>query len=676
MTIADEPKNPKPAKKLSKSAEALAALRQAMEQRLRETGQTEPPASVTETTAPTPDSDLHHQHQAEHEPKTQPEPQPTQQNIPDPITYDPAEWSRILMRIAERSQKLVMDFIDRNKDSGLKPPPIDPARFGQAFTELVGRLANDPQRFVDAQIALWQGYAKIWQVTLARMQGQHVEDLVKPASADRRFQDQEWQNNWLFDFLKQFYLLTAEQMKNMVQQETKNLDPKLARKLEFVTRQFVDAASPTNFWMTNPEVLRAVYKTGGESLIKGLENLLTDLENGKGELRIRMTDTSAFNLGNNLATTLGKVVYQNHLMQLIQYAPTTPDVRRVPLLILPPWINKFYILDLRTKNSFIGYLVSQGFTVFCVSWVNPDKRHADVNFEDYMADGALTAMREAMKSTGEKEINLVGYCIGGTLLASTLAYLQALPTQPADLPKVNSATYLVTMTDFAEPGDLGAFMDEELISFAEERMAKQGYLDAASMANVFNMLRSNDLIWSYVVNNYLLGKDPTPFDILYWNSDSTNMPAAMQRYYIRQMYIENNLIKPNGITLKNTPIDLRRITTPTFMLSTREDHIAPWKSTYAATQIYNGPVTFMLAASGHIAGVVNPPSSNKYGYWTNNTCPASADEWLKNAEQQSGSWWPAWVKWLEPYAGGTVAARAVTSGIEDAPGSYVKIRAV
>jgi polyhydroxyalkanoate synthase subunit PhaC len=362
------------------------------------------------------------------------------------------------------------------------------------------------------------------------------------------------------------------------------------------------------------------------------------------------------------------------LMQLIQYAPQTPEVHRVPLLIIPPWINKFYILDLRANNSFIGYLVSQGYTVFCISWVNPDQRHAAIDFDDYMVEGALTAMREVARATGERDINILGYCIGGTLLASTLAYLKAAPKPPADLPNVASATYLVTMTDFAEPGDLGTFVDDALITMAEERMAQQGYLDAATMATVFNLLRSNDLIWSYVVNNYLLGKDPRPFDILYWNSDSTNMPAAMQRTYIREMYKANNLVKPDCINFKGVPIDLRKITVPTFMLSTREDHIAPWKSTYAATHLYGGPVTFMLAASGHIAGVVNPPSANKYGYWTNATCPPTPDEWLKTAEQHGGSWWPEWVKWLHAYAGEKIPARPVAKGIEPAPGSYVKIR--
>ena len=667
MTLADDPQNPKPSKKLAKSMDAISALREAMEQRLQETAPAKEAAgSKTEAAASPPPAD---------EPVAQPPKQPPQTEA-EPVAYDPAEWSRILIHIADRSQKLVLRYLERNKDAALTPPPFDPAHLSEAFAELTGKLLNDPQRFVDTQIALWQGYVQIWQTALARMQGQPVPALVTPAPTDKRFKDMEWQNNWLFDLLKQFYLLTAQQMKGLVQSESQKLDPKLARKLDFVTRQMVDAVSPSNFWLTNPEVLRTVYQTGGESLIKGFENLLTDLETGKGDLRIRMTDINAFTLGENLAVTPGKVIYQNALIQLIQYAPATAKVHRVPLLILPPWINKFYILDLREKNSFIGYLVAQGYTVFCVSWVNPDLRHASVSFEDYMTEGALAAMREVVSATGEKEINALGYCIGGTLLASTLAYLKALPKAPVGIPKVVSATYLVTMTDFSEPGDLGTFLDEDLLKLAEARMEKQGYLDGASMATVFNMLRSNDLIWSYVVNNYLLGKDPTPFDILYWNSDATNMPAAMQRYYIREMYVANNLVKPNGLTLKGVPIDLRTIAVPSFLLSTRDDHIAPWKSTYAATHLYQGPVKFTLASSGHIAGVVNSPLANKYGYWTNDTCPASPDEWLEGAEQHQGSWWPEWLKWLKDFAGDEVSPRAVTKGIEDAPGSYVKARSI
>jgi len=667
MSQPDSPAS-KPPKKLAKSADALVALREAMEQRLRETqANPEADAAAAPNTDSNPDAKPEPPPQADTKPKTDDTAQPA---------YDPTAWAQILARIAERSQKLMLDFCERNKDAATPPLRYDPAHISEAFAKLTERLLQDPQRFVDANIALWQGYAKIWQTALERMQGKKPEDAVKPPPTDRRFQDQEWQSNWLFDLLKQFYLLTAQQIQGVIQKESQTLDPKLARKIEFLTRQMVDALSPSNFWMTNPEVLRTTYATGGESLMKGLENLLADLESGQGTLRIRMTDTNAFDIGKNLATTAGKVIYQNNLMQLIQYAPLTPDVRRVPLLIIPPWINKFYILDLREKNSFIRYLVAQGYTVFVVSWVNPDARHAAVNFEDYMADGALTAMREVKKATGEPDINCVGYCIGGTLLATSLAYLKALPAAPPDIPDVKSATYLVTLTDFADPGDLGVFMDDDLVQYAEERMGKQGYMDAATVATVFNMLRANDLIWSYVVNNYLLGKGPTAFDILYWNSDSTNMPATMQSYYLREMYMANKLVKPNALRMKNVPIDLRKITVPSYLLSTREDHIAPWKSTYAATQLYGGDVRFTLAASGHIAGIVNPPSAEKYGYWTNTACPASPDDWFKDAAQHKGSWWPEWLSWLDQFASDRVPARPVPTGIEDAPGSYVKVRAV
>lgn len=680
MTIADDPQNPKPAKKLAKSMDAIAALRHAMEQRLNEstapeTGSAEPPASEKTAPAPAADAQTAPSPGPAPAPETAPSPGLPPQT-PDFTAYDPAEWTRILMRIAERSQKLIFDYIARAGSLPMKNAGLDMSRYGLVFAELANKVLNDPQRFVDAQIALWQGYVKIWQSALARMQGQAVDDPVKPSPGDRRFADHEWQSNWLFDVLKQLYLLTAAQMKKIAEDEGRKLPLKMARKLEFITRQMVDAASPSNFWMTNPEVLRAIYKTGGESLIKGLENLLADLESGKGELRIRMTDFSAFRLGQNIATTPGQVIFQNDLIQLIQYAPQTAETRRVPLLILPPWINKYYILDLRPKNSFIGWLVAQGYTVFCVSWVNPDKTFADVTFDDYMTDGALAAMREVKRATGCDDINMLGYCIGGTLLASTLAYLKAVDPRPADLPQVASATYLVTLTDFSEPGDLGNFMDEEMISFAEEKMQQQGYMDGASMGTVFNLLRANDLVWSYVVHNYLLGKDPTPFDILYWNSDCTNMPAAMQRYYIREMYMANNLVKPGALSFKNVPIDLTRIDTPTFMLSTRDDHIAPWTSTYAATRYYKGPVRFVLASSGHIAGVINPPASGKYGYWTNASCPAAPGDWFKGATAHQGSWWPEWETWLRGFGGDTVPARTINGGLEPAPGSYVKVRAV
>lgn len=592
--------------------------------------------------------------------------------------YNPAEWSRILFRIADRSQRLVQGFLDRNKTMTLTKtlPSFDPAHFSEAFFGLTSRLLSSPEQFLNASISLWQGYAQIWQTAFARMQGQNAPDAFAPAPTDKRFQDQEWQRNWLFDFVKQIYLLTAQQVQGLVKQEAEKLDPKMAKKLDFYTRQMVDAVSPSNFWMTNPEVLRTIFESGGESVIKGLENLLEDLERGHGELRISMTDYDAFTVGNNLATTSGKVVFQNELFQLIQYAPLTPTVYKTPYLVMPPWINKYYILDLREKNSFIRYLVSQGHTVFCMSWVNADERHANTNFDDYIASGSLVAMREIRRITGENTINMLGYCIGGTMLASTLAYLKAAPNPPTDLPKVATATYLVALTDFTDPGDIGVFIDEDQVRAIEASMSKKGYLDAASLATTFNMLRANDLIWSFVVNNYLLGKEPMPFDILYWNSDSTNLPCKMQSFYLREMYMANKLIQPNGLMMKGVPIDLRLIDTPTFMLSTREDHIAPWKSTYAATQVYKGPIKFVLAASGHIAGVVNHPSANKYSYWTNDNLPASPDAWFEGATQHNGSWWPVWIEWLKTYSGDQVQARQPQNGIEDAPGSYVKVRVV
>jgi polyhydroxyalkanoate synthase len=433
--------------------------------------------------------------------------------------------------------------------------------------------------------------------------------------------------------------------------------------------------------LTNPEVLRATAESGGENLLKGLQNMLDDLERGKGRLHIRMTDLEAFEPGRNIAVTPGKVVFQNDLMQLLQYEPTTAEVARRPLLIMPPWINKYYILDLREKNSLIKWAVDQGQTVFVISWVNPDERLAEKTFEDYMVDGPLAALDAIERATGEREANVVGYCLGGTLLACTLAYLAGKPPAKSKAigpGRVASATYLATMVDFAEPGELGVFIDEEQLTALEERMSEKGYLDGSAMANTFNMLRANDLIWSFVVNNYLLGKEPFPFDLLYWNSDSTRMPAAMHSFYLRKMYQENGLVEPGGITLKGVPLDLRRIATPTFILATREDHIAPWTSTYAATQLYAGPVKFVLAASGHIAGVVNPPTAVKYNYWTNGTLPKDPEAWLKIARQEPGSWWPEWGKWIAEFAGGTVPARRPGDGklaaIEDAPGAYVKVR--
>jgi polyhydroxyalkanoate synthase len=586
---------------------------------------------------------------------------------------DPVELTRSMGEIAEKSQKIVSDWLERQTSPGTASNSFDPLNIGGAFLEMTARMMTDPAKLVQAQMSLWQDYLQLWQSTAQRLIGGSVEPAFEPAGDDRRFSHPAWDENHVFDFIKQSYLLSARWVQSTVR-EVEGLDDKTAKKVDFYTRQFVDAMAPSNFVMTNPEVLRSTMESGGDNLVKGLQNLLDDLERGNGRLHIRMTDPDAFEVGHNIAVTPGKVVYQNDLMQLIQYTPTTEKVYKRPLLIIPPWINKFYILDLREKNSFVKWAVSEGFTVFVISWVNPDAKLAQKTFEDYMLEAPLAALDAIEAATGEREVNVVGYCLGGTLLAATLAVMAVNKDE-----RFKSATFLTSMTDFTEAGELGVFIDEEQLASLEEKMHARGYLEGAEMATTFNMLRANDLIWSFVVNNYLLGKDPFPFDLLYWNADSTRMPAAMHSFYLRRMYQENLLVEPGGIELAGVPVDLSKVALPVFMLSTREDHIAPWHSTYAATQLFSGPVKFVLAASGHIAGVVNPPASGKYGHWTNPKNPKNPDTWLKGAKEQAGSWWPTWSKWLARKSGAKVAARQPGDGklavIEDAPGSYVKVKA-
>ncbi|HET6521871.1 MAG TPA: class I poly(R)-hydroxyalkanoic acid synthase [Geminicoccaceae bacterium] len=607
----------------------------------------------------------------------------TAKATPPPGHVDPEELVEIMGEIAGKSHRLVQEFLERQRrtngaaavgaaTAAAKP---DPLNVGQAFLELTARMMANPAQIAQAQFTLWQDYMRLWQSTAQRMLGQGTGPVVRPQRGDRRFKDPAWDDNALFDFIKQSYLLTARWMMSTVG-EVEGLDEKSKQKIDFYTRQYVDAMAPSNFVLTNPEVLRATVESRGENLLRGLRNMLDDLERGKGRLAVKMTDTEAFEVGRNIALSPGKVVFQNDLMQLIQYEPTTEQVHKRPLLIIPPWINKYYILDLQPKNSFIKYAVDQGFTVFVISWVNPDERHANKTFEDYMVEGTLTALDAMERATGEKEFNVVGYCLGGTLLACNLAYM----AEKRDR-RIKAATFFTTLVDFSEPGDLGVFIDEEQISSMEQQMARQGYLDGRQMATTFNMLRSNDLIWSFVINNYLLGKDPFPFDLLYWNSDNTRMPYAMHSFYLRKMYQENRLLEPGGITLGGVPIDLGKIHTPSYFLSTREDHIAPWLAAYAATQIFKGPKRFVLAGSGHIAGVVNPPTANKYGYWIGEgRLPKDPEAWLESAAYSEGSWWPDWVAWLAPQSGPKVPARKPGEGglkpIEDAPGSYVKVRAV
>ena len=582
---------------------------------------------------------------------------------------DPAEIGRSMADIAERSQRIVSEWLKRQADANHSP---DPLNIASAFMEMTARLIAHPGHLVEAQLGFWRDYMSLWQNTTRRIMGMETESVIDAASTDRRFKDDAWKENEVFDFIKQSYLLSARYVQDVVKQ-VDGLDAKTAQKVDFYSRQFVDAMSPSNFLLTNPEVLRKTAETGGENLLKGLNNLLSDLEQGKGKLRIKMTDLDAFKLGENIGISPGKVVYQNSLMQLIQYNPTTEKVLKRPLLIGPPWINKFYILDLRPRNSLVRWAVSQGHTVFVISWVNPDAKLAEKNFEDYMREGYLASLDAIEKATGEREVNAIGYCLGGTLLASTLAYMAAKKDD-----RIKSATFFVTMMDFHEAGELGVFIDEEQLNALEEKMNKRGYLEGSEMATTFNMLRANDLIWSFVVNNYLMGNDPFPFDLLYWNADSTRMPARMHSFYLRKMYQENLLAVPNGITLAGVPIDLTKIKTPAYFLSTREDHIAPWKSTYRGTQLLSGPKRFVLAASGHIAGVANPPDGGKYSHWINQDLPADPEEWFKDATEIAGSWWPDWHRWVAAQAKEQVPARVPGDGklkvIEDAPGSYVKVR--
>ncbi len=568
--------------------------------------------------------------------------------------------------VAERSSRLVQEFLS-HQDHSME----DMRRMNEVFMDAFTRLMKDPEKLVEAQAGLWRDYMNLWQTTTRRMMGEDVQPVIEPEAGDKRFRDDQWSSDAVFDHIKQSYLLCSNWLQSLMG-AVDGLDARDRRKLDFYTRLFIDGVSPTNFAATNPEVLRATADSKGENLVKGLANLLEDLERGKGRLAIRTVDENAFEVGGNIAVTPGKVVFRNELMELIQYAPTTEKVRRRPLLIIPPWINKYYILDLSPQNSFVRWVVDQGHTVFIISWINPDASLADKTFADYMIEGPVAALDAIGEATGEDRINALGYCIGGTLLACTLAHLAV-----KDDRRVASATFLTTLVEFEDVGNVEIFIDDDQISSLESAMNERGFLDGSEMAAVFSTLRANDLIWSFVINNYLLGKDPFPFDILYWNSDSTRLPAAMHSYYLRRMYLENLLVQPGALELGGTPIDLSAIEVPAYLLSTQDDHIAPWMSTYRATGHVKGKTVFTLAKSGHVAGVVNPPAKMKYGYWTNSTTPADPQAWLDSAQSHDGSWWPHWQTWLARRGGSMVEARQPGAGklpaLADAPGTYVKV---
>jgi len=589
---------------------------------------------------------------------------------PNPLPTDFSAMSRQWMDMWTENTKAATQMW-ANMVPGMSSPFSNPLEQWQQLVDSIGDASINTQDLGEAQMKLWQDTLKLW--ASAGKSGDDSAPVISPVRGDRRFRSDNWNDGSVFDFMKQSYLLASRYLEDALD-TVEGLDEKRSQQLRFYTRQYVDAMSPTNFAATNPDVLNKTMESGGQNLVSGITNMMDDLKKGKGKLKISMTDTDAFEMGKNVATTPGHIVYQNELMQLIQYAPSTEKVSKRPMLIIPPWINKYYILDLQPENSLIRWLVSEGHTVFVISWVNPDASLSDKGFEDYLMQGPLAALDAMEEATGENSFNVTGYCLGGTLLSALLAYTEATGDE-----RIKSGTFYTSMIDFTDPGELGVYIDEMQLSSLEQKMDEQGFLEGSDMATAFNMLRSNDLIWSFVINNYLMGKDPMAFDLLYWNSDSTRMPACMHKEYLRTMYLENRFKEPGGMVLNGVPIDVSSITTPVYFISTIEDHIAPWKSTYMGARLFSGPVKFVLGGSGHIAGIINPAESNKYGYWTKSGKLAdSADKWLDGAKQNEGSWWPDWSRWLKRHAGTGVAARHAGDGkldiIEAAPGSYASLR--
>ncbi|HET9415233.1 MAG TPA: class I poly(R)-hydroxyalkanoic acid synthase [Pseudolabrys sp.] len=581
--------------------------------------------------------------------------------------------SRNLARLIEEGCKALAAYLKPREAGKIR------TELGEGLTDAVktvGRVAeywmSDPQRAIGLQTSLGRAYLDLWAGAVKRMAGEQAPPVVSPDPRDKRFTDPEWSQNQFFDFLKQAYLLTAQWADKLVK-DAAGVDEHTRKKAEFYVKQIANAISPSNFVLTNPELLRETLSSNAENLVRGMHMLSEDIKAGQGLLKIRQSDPSMFEVGKNLATTPGKVVFQNELMQLIQYEAATENTMKLPLLIVPPWINKFYILDLAPEKSFVKWCVDQGITVFVISWVNPDARLVAKSFEEYMREGVITALDTVEAITGEKQVHAIGYCVGGTLLSITLAYLAAKKQN-----RIKSATLFAAQVDFTYAGDLMVFVDEERISQLETHMKEQGYLEASRMANTFNMLRSNDLIWPYIVNNYMRGKKPVPFDILYWNSDATRMPAANHSFYLRNCYLDNKLTK-GEMEIAGARIDLHKVKVPVYNLATREDHIAPAKSVLYGSQYFGGPVKFVLAGSGHIAGVINPPAKPKYQYWTGDEPKdESVEAWMKTATEHPGSWWPDWLEWLKAQGAETVAARKIGGGkfkpIEDAPGSYVKVK--
>ncbi len=588
--------------------------------------------------------------------------------------FDAEAFAMNVARAMESGGRALAAYLKPRESGELKDKsPDEMAEVIKTLTTVAEYWLSDNERASDLQTRMAKGYLDLWGSAMRRLVGEDTPPAISPSPRDKRFADPEWKSNQFFDFMMQLYLLTTQWAQDLVR-NAEGVDPHTRKKAEFYVSQITNALAPSNFVLTNPEVLRETMAQNGDNLARGMSMLAEDIESGNGLLRIRQSDPANLVVGVNMATTPGKVIYQNDLMQLIQYQPATENVLRTPLLIVPPWINKFYILDLRPEKSFIKWCVDQGVTVFVISWVNPDKSMGAKTWEDYMKEGPLTAMDVIEKATGEMKVHTMGYCVGGTLLATTLAWLAEKRRQ-----RVTSATFLAAQVDFTHAGDLLVFVDEGQISALERDMQESGVLEGAKMAMAFNMLRSNDLIWSYVVNNYLKGKQPSAFDLLHWNSDATRMPAANHSYYLRNCYLENRL-STGSLVLDNTLLDLSKVKVPVYNLATREDHIAPADSVLYGSQFFGGAVKYVLSGSGHIAGVVNPPAAGKYQYWLNdNIRDVSLSDWIKGAQEHKGSWWPNWREWLGAIDAEEVPARGVGSEklppIEDAPGSYVRVRA-
>src|SRR6185437_15658433 len=583
-------------------------------------------------------------------------------------------FSRNVARLVEEGGRALAAYMKPREEGRTDREFADEAA---EVVKTLGHVAEywlaDPQRAVELQTRLGTSYLELWAAAAKRLAGEQTAPVATPDPADKRFADPEWSSNQFYDFLKQAYLLTA-QWANRLVADAADVDPHTKQKAEFYVRQILNAVSPSNFVLTNPELMRETLTSNAENLARGMHMLADDIQAGGGDLRIRQSDPSKFEVGRNLAVTPGKVVFQNDLMQLIQYAPSTETVLKTPLLIVPPWINKFYVLDLTPEKSFIKWCVDQGITVFCISWVNPDAHLAQKSWEDYIREGPLAALDAIKRATGEGKVHTVGYCVGGTLLAIALAAMAAQQDE-----RIVSATMFAAQVDFTYAGDLQVFVDHDQLKVVEQRMAERGYLEGKSMVTVFNLLRSNDLIWPYIINNYVKGKSPFPFDLLYWNSDATRLPAANHSFYLRNCYLDNRLTK-GGLTIGTTPIDLKAVKIPVYNLATREDHIAPAKSVLLGSKYFGGPVRFVLSGSGHIAGVVNPPDKHKYQYWTGpKPRSANLEGWLTKATEHPGSWWPDWLTWLKRQGNSEVAARTPGEGelkpLEDAPGSYVKVQA-